>query len=174
MDAYTYEGYVVRTVRGTEAKNDFLPGGKFSSLVQQVISGIDPWDGYLNLPHKESAEFPGYLFYSQIVRTDEPPDYWARYVRHRAAKPGLTPFVRVPSANPPRTSILSVELIGTVDEPILVRVYSGSEYLPLPWMASAHGQREESIEFWRHHAMADDGSRIIVPGTKRSEPPAWF
>lgn len=144
-------------------------------LVKQALASIKPWagsDGVIHTVHLAGKQFP-----LAVVPLNGLMPLWFKHIGHHAHHVQLSPFVKL--SRPVLTSKLTVELVGTVGRPKLVRAYPGEYTPPLPWMGSAEyapGGVERSIEFWRQHAyVLTDTNTETEPGTATGRrAPSWF
>ncbi|QQS21734.1 hypothetical protein IPM09_04420 [Candidatus Saccharibacteria bacterium] len=99
---------------------------------------------------------------------------WAEHAGHHAKSRGLSPFVKRRWV--PKTSWFTVHLVGTVQNPVVVRAYPGDEHPPLPWMASAADcgwERGALVEYWRTHAYPWRDT-LARQGSQSPTPPSWY
>jgi len=152
--SYFYRGTEVIIPRGAEITTAFYYDGAFGSLVQQTLDEIEPWEK--DEDPIETFDLPR-LIGARVVElaTSEEP-IWGVNPHHKARQPGLSPFITLdPADYRNRTDIATLELAGTVESPVLTRVYPGDYMPPLPWMRSApraDGGLEVCEDYWNHHA----------------------
>lgn len=141
-------------------------------IVQEAISGVPPWDK--GEDPIQTIEADKLLEQAVIERVHHEMVFWAIHRSHKAKVPQPSPFVII-DRPVPKTKLLTVELAGMPDSPILARVYPGDYVPPQPWQKSARfadGGREACVEFWRRHAYIYQPDLVVA--NSQSNPPAWF
>jgi hypothetical protein len=170
---YTYAGENLKISPYADMPRTMRPGGLFEYQVQELISSITPWeDGDDPI---ETMEFdipihPMALPRGYAVVT------WGVHRGHRAKNPGLSPFVTRGTPHE-LMGIITVELKGTPESPLLTRAYGGDYTPPLPWMTSAKEAPDgvqECRDYWQTHAFLMRSSSLIAAGTLTKTPPEWF
>ena len=152
---YIYHNTPVIIPKEAEVSAAFRPnGGAFSETVQNVLDEVEPWEVQdapietFDLPHLVGAR-------AVLVSSDETPR-WGIHPSHNARIPCPSPFIELgPRDRRHAIGMATLELAGTVDKPILTRVYPGDYIPPLPWMGSAadaDGGPSECVRFWNRHA----------------------
>jgi len=174
----TWKGWMVCgeqvTISPTaDIPSPYRPRMARENLVKETPASVRPWEGSDGVIH--TAHLAGKQFPLTVVPLAGQMPFWFKHIGHHARHVQLSPFVRL--TRPVLTSKLTVELVGTVGRPKLVRAYPGEYTPPLPWMGSAEhapGGVERSIEFWREHAyvLTDTNTE---PGTATDRrAPSWF
>lgn len=144
-----------------------------ADLVKEALLSIDEWEGSDGVIH--TTVLIGKRFPLVVVPRDGLMPQWFKHIGHHAHHVQLSPFVTVP--RPRTTSSLTVELVGTVGRPKLVRAYPGEYTPPLPWMGSAEhapGGVERSIEYWREHAYVLTDTNTVPGSATGRQAPSWF
>lgn len=151
----------------------YRPRQAREGLVKQALASVKPWAGSDGVVR--TIDLPGKQFPLTVVPLDGLMPMWFKHIGHHAHHVQLSPFVSV--ARPRLTSQLTVELVGTVGRPRLVRAYPGEYAPPLPWMGSAEhapGGVERSIEFWRQHAYVLTDTNTVPGSATGRRAPSWF
>lgn len=174
MSHYLYQENRVFIPSQAEVLRPFMPGiGVMSEVVQDALNEVRPW---------KKGEDPIHDFYvpnaigSLVVELeDSETPGWAINPRHRAKRPGLSPYVELEKDDPrATTTVATIELKGTPHRPILVRAYPGEYMPPLPWMKSVtntpDGGKEASLNFWMRHAFVHTRPDL----TLSEEAPDWY
>lgn len=153
--------------------NGYRPGHRYSSLVQRLLEGVEPWERDLN---------PIETFYDlkEPLRAIVTPNngrkpVWGIHVGHKARRPELSPFVHG-DGELEFTRSLTVELAGSPSQPKIVRIYPGEYVPPLPWQVSAwdaDGGMEACREFWSGHSYIYERA-LIQRGTQTNTIPNWY
>ncbi len=175
MTLYTYQENRVLIPSGAEVSEAFrpAPAGAFRDVIQEVLDSIGPWER--GQDPIETFDLPYHIGSRAVVLTDSESPMWAVNPHHKARNPGQSPYIRLPNGDDRhRTRLATLELTGTVEKPLLTRVYPGDYMPPLPWMKTAKnapGGRDECLSFWMRHAFVyrqkDD---LDFSG----QPPTWY
>ena len=173
MQHYTYAGRRLEVARYADMPHTMRPNGKYHTLVQELIHSIKPWDE--GEDPIETMEFDESIYPMALPRGYADVT-WGVHRGHRARVPGLSPFVQrgIPHE---LMGFITVELVGTPEEPLLVRAYGGDYTPPLPWMVSAKnadGGLAAGQKYWQSHAYLMQNRSIIREGSETSEAPNWF
>lgn len=128
-------------------------------LVQRVLDNMAPWDDWEEGAFLiETHKLVGQSFTPTTVEITVSNAKIVRgiHVEHTARKVGLSPFVDIPDEDLPKTNLLTVEIAGSPESPIITRAYPGDYVPPLPWMGSARQAypdgRQTCEMYWRNHA----------------------
>lgn len=151
----------------------YRPRQTKAGMVQQALIDVESWAGSGGIIH--TATLMGKRFPMVIVPLNGLMPRWFKHIGHHARQVQLSPFVSV--GRPVLTSKLTVELVGTMGRPRLVRAYPGEYAPPLPWMNSAEhapGGVERSIEFWREHAYVLTDTNTVPGSATGRRAPSWF
>lgn len=173
LTEWKYNGVHVRWPRGADIPVDYLPGRRYGGFVQELLGNIRPWAEGTTPP-----PVTGYVeekVFAHVVPIDGRRVHWGIHIGHHARVPQPSPFVDV--RDPFKTAVdrITVQVAGTVDQPMVVRVNAGDPFPPLPWQNSVRdwpGGAAASVEFWLHHAFAN--TRLIKAGTHTTQPPQWY
>lgn len=174
----TWKGWMVCgeqvTISPTaDIPSPYRPRQVREGLVKQALANVRPWagsDGVIYTAHLAGKRFP-----LAVVPRGGLMPFWFKHIGHHARHVQLSPFVN--QGRPVLTSKLTVELVGTVGRPRLVRAYPGEYTPPLPWMGSAEfapGGVERSIEFWRQHAYVLTDTNTVPGSATGRRAPSWF
>jgi len=171
-NVFTYAGNNVLVPHHADIPVEFKPRGRMAWVVQRALNGLDPWN-----PGEDPVETVEFddptTFLEIVVENDGVQPIWGIHVGHKARHPQQSPFIRTSGSH---TNEFTIELVGTPNQPRLVRAYPGDYIPPLPWQNSARdavGGMQACLEFWRTH------SYILRPGLMQNrgasaEPPSWF
>lgn len=174
-----------RLMIGRYAEIHFAPAWRYNGAirrgVQSLLNGIDDWDPAETDIVVETIDLSGITFANPTVSIPFPgqePErfFWAVHSHHTARQPGCSPFAQL-YGRPDRTNLLTIELAGSPDKPVLARLYPGDEMMPLPWQTSVRKSgsatdRNESQAYWRTHAfVAMDNYRL---DTVTAQLPSWY
>lgn len=104
---------------------------------------------------------------------------WGTHALHQTDAVGshteLSPFVCASRDHRlPMTKALTFEFTGTMNHPVIRRVYPGDLLPPLPWQVDSSAnvtEYEMSAAFWRIHSFLFD--RAIVRGVQENAP-HWY
>lgn len=171
-----FEGNPISIPKAAEVSRSFRPAedAAFALLVQGAIAKLEPWEG-------EEGHIKTFDLHQEIgarvVSIAESDEVWWRINSyHKAKKPQPSPYVTLSEKDGRHTTtVATLELRGTPEEPILTRVYPGEYSSPLPWMSSAKaapGGIPRCEEYWRGHAYAWRGAKR--PAESSLELPPWF
>lgn len=152
------------------------PDGKWGHLVQRLLNQIEPWNGrrYVIKTQNFNNKIPPMAVPVEV----NTPLIWGIRRGHKASAPGLSPFAKrrhvvIP---PGLKGLITVELCGSPEKPMLPRAYGGKYTPPLPWMTtarSAPGGKDSCLKYWQNHAYLG-AEWLIRPGTQTYAPPEWF
>jgi len=180
---WALHGKRVRLAEYAEVMPNLLPDGNMPTLIQRVF---DSWPASHRRRWFHSAELPGVslipmtTFLTQEMR--EKNVKWGYHQGHRASQPGLSPFIEITGsmARKLMTSVITVHLEPmSPNVPVVIRAYTGTLALPLPWMPSARGivgGTKLSEEYWNQHAFVlTRFIRVMREETDVThEPPSWW
>ena len=184
--AWTLGNVRVKIHPQSEMLPHFRPNGKYASLVQRALDDAtdnlylwrQPEEYFINCTELDTQLIPLAIKLTDALRERV---VWGVHSTHRKDVPQLSPFVQPVSS--PKSHLLTVELSGSPDQPILERVYTppvpNDEVPPLPWMDSAKKWptgRESCKAYWRDHAFYfGHGARgTYVRGSLTNKPPLWW
>ena len=153
MTAYTYKGRRVEVPRVADVSAQMMPDGLYGALVQTTLNGVDPWER--KQAPIETVEFGGEFIKPMAVPIAGQEVRWGIHFHHKAAQPGLSPFVEQFDMGAVQTNLLTIELSGTPEKPVLVRAYGGDYTPPLP-------------------AYYSPGFKLIKRKTHTATAPEWF
>lgn len=166
-------GQPITIASTADIPSPYRPRQPRAGLVQEALFSVDPWEGSEGAIH--TATFLGKQFPLTVVPLNGLMPMWFKHIGHHAHRVQLSPFVAL--TRPMPTSSLTVELVGTMGRPKLVRAYPGDYMPPLPWMGSAEyapGGVERSIEFWRKHAYVLSDTNTVSNSATGRRAPSWF
>lgn len=170
---WSYNGVRVSIAPSAEIFPGFRPHERYGKHVQEFLDEMEPWEPS-NDPLSETADSLFELPAIIALNNGRKP-VWGIHTRHTARNPGLSPFLHG-SGEIQMTRELTVELVGTITQPRIIRVYPG-DYMPsLPWQVSAEseeGGKATSIHFWRNHSFIYDPS-VIQDRKHTSRAPEWY
>lgn len=175
MTTYVYEGRRVEIPRVADVSAQMMPDGLYGALVQATLNGVDPWEREQS--PIETVEFGGEFIKPMAVPIAGQEVRWGVHLYHKAAQPQPSPFVEQFDMEAVPTNLLTIELCGTPEKPVLVRAYGGDYIPPLPWMASAKkadGGLKACWDFWRARAYYSPGFKLIKRKTHATALPEWF
>lgn len=172
---YTYHNNPILIPRHAEVSAVFRDrDGVLGEVIQEVLDNVEPWEKgedpieTFDLPHRIGSRV--------VALTAAEKPLWAINPHHKARQPGLSPFITLlPTDGRNSVDIGTLELSGTIEKPILTRVYPGDYMPPLPWMASApkaDGGRPACVDYWQSHAFvlrAANGPEMLM-----DTPPEWY
>ncbi len=173
--SYTYRGQYVHIPRGAEVSRAFRsPNGFLSDVVQDVLDTVKPWDA--GVDPIEPFDLPYKISSWVVALTTEQVPIWRINPHHKAREPQPSPYILLGSLDSRlKTDIATLELAGTIDAPMLTRVYPGDYMPPLPWMSSAknaYGGRTACVDYWNDHAYVIN--EYNEPEDRPYEPPRWY
>jgi hypothetical protein len=152
--SYTYNNNRVAFARHGDVSRAFIPSGHFGPTVQETIDTIEPWEcgedpvRTFNLPAQIGARVVA------LAASEVPVWGINPYHKTRITKP--SPFINLhPEDSRKYTRIATLELSGTITQPVLENVYPGEPMMPLPWMNTAKrvkGGKLACREYWKKHA----------------------
>lgn len=164
---WKYKGRRVTVAPTADIPAEYREGSRGHTVVQTVLDDMewreDPIETVFDMDPLPEI----------VIRVGSRVRRWAKHVGHRARNVQLSPFV---VARKSWTSSFTVELVGLVDNPLLVRAYPGEYIPPLPWQRSAEyadGGLEACKAFWREHAYVYRPSRVVT-GSETGITPVWF
>lgn len=171
---YRYRGARVWVPEYAEVSSAFLPHGVFSSVIQEVLDSVEPWEK--GDDPIEPFDFPRQIGSRVVLLTATEKPVWGVNPHHKARTPGLSPYIGLDAKDERNnTKLGTLELTGTVNKPVLTRVYPGDYMPPLPWMSSVskgEGGREASLAFWNQHAFVI--RTYGMPEELTEAPPDWY
>ncbi len=172
MSPWSYKGAPVQVPSTADIQPVYRNTGDRQDVVQTVLNRLRPWSGKRGVV--ETMRFRDQKFNAIVVPLEEGEvPIWGVHAGHKARNPQESPFVSVDWT--PKTSCFTIELLGSPNQPRLVRAYPGTYVPPLPWMLSAEqaiGGVGACIEFWRAHAYVELQNSIRANEKRRA--PSWF
>jgi hypothetical protein len=172
---YTYNGNRVIIPRHAELSGAFRSdGGVFGGVIQRILDTIEPWEQ--GEDPIETFDLPKKIGARAVTLASEEQPVWGINPHHKARRPGPSPFVELERRDPRNsTNLATLELTGTMECPMLTRVYPGDYMPPLPWMMSADkalGGKQACLDYWKSNAyILRDTSR---PLELTREAPDWY
>jgi hypothetical protein len=159
-----------------EVSGAFLPhgGGIFKEIIQKILDTLEPWER--GEEPIETFHLPTQVGSRVMALAGRETPLWGVNPHHKARNPGLSPYAMLHRNDPrQRTDSATIELMGSVERPILTRAYPGEYMPPLPWMKSvsqAPDGKEGSIAFWQEHAFVlREGN---APAQLTGQAPEWY
>jgi hypothetical protein len=155
--------------------------GELRKHVQALLDEVEEWDPAETDIVVETVEIAGKTFPNPTIPIPFAEGqlqqfFWAVHRSHTARQPGLSPFAKL-NSQPDRTNLMTLELAGTPDKPVLARLYPGEEMMPLPWQSSIRNARSGADKiaaqaYWRTHAFVAMGN--YCRGTVTGVMPVWY
>lgn len=168
MYGFTYRGSNVGVPSTADIPTNYQFGRQGAWAVREALGCLEPWDkGDDPIETVQLSRVVPAI----VVPTGGRPVSWGKHVGHKAKHVQVSPFIRVGRS---LTDLFTIELVGTVGAPSLVRAYPGDYIPPLPWMNSAEwacGGYESCVKFWRTHAYVYSDSIVRSLGDRS---PSWF
>ena len=178
---WVYNGRPVMLADRADMPHFFRPGGRRAHHIQKVLDDTDPWKPGRDPIVTSTVTWRGQLPTALPIRRGATQIVWAVHRGHGEieAEPGLSPFIVVDRSKHPKTLLVTIELAGSIEAPIVTRACVGDYTPPLPWMESApdadEGGIDACIAYWRKHAFAVFNlDRITRGGSIQAEPPPWW
>ena len=171
---FLYRDRRLPIARYADIPYELRPGGPKAELVQRLLETVTPWRDGDNPIETRRFDYP--IAPMAIPVPSNVRITWGVHRGHKARHPQLSPFIEVRSVPQQLKGLLTIELEGSAEQPLLTRAYGGDYTPPLPWMTSAKdadGGKAACIRFWREHAYLHRGG-LIKPGSTTRTPPAWY
>lgn len=171
MNSYRYRGQQVFIPPRAEVSRVLLPDGEYAAFVEEILEGVAPWRGQEGVIETVTGfpEMPLLIVLTPSAMRQR--INWGKHRKHTASAVQLSPFVEAPYAV---TNAITIELVGTLQQPTLVRAYPGEYSPPLPWQRSApqaDGGMQACVKYWSTHAYAYHPS--VVDGNATNTRPDW-
>ncbi len=153
---YHFQGNYIYIPPGAEVSEAFLPQtvGGFREELQLALNEIEPWQDQAHIVKSFKLSR---MISTRVVKLEflEAP-LWGVNPHHKAKNPGLSPYVVIDNFDGRQgTNRATLELVGEVERPSLIRAYPGDYLPPLPWMVSAETSPaglDGCIDYWNSHA----------------------
>ena len=161
----------------TRISCDYRPDAKHGLLLKKVFAKLN---GPVSvLPTTVTVDDLPWPIKAIVVPNEGRTPYWAVHVKDWhigvPVDKKLSPFIGDHDRSRPMTKKLTLEIVGTLDHPLLRSVHAGGFIPPLPWQLSENADEASmqlSLEFWRTHSYVYD-SRLLLTRAQ-SNPPEWY